>query len=195
MEEEEEEEDKAEEPVSNLRDELQDFDGNEEIDLKEAYDSCKLASAYMNPTKYPSEFENVMESREQAKKIMSKFNETLLKAIMENEEAIQNLRKEHPDSENQEFTPSNFAISKTTLQTCMEFLKENEVEIDSWIESLDECEKLKKILKIFFTLCSTYNKEEWCMFPHIIDDATFFAGAKQALLNDAALLGKRFGFS
>jgi hypothetical protein len=34
----------------------------------------------------------------------------------------------------------------------MEFLKENEVEIDQWIEDLDGCDKLRKILKIFFTL-------------------------------------------
>jgi len=110
---------------------------------------------------------------------MRKFNETLLKAIMENEEAIQNLQN-NSDAESQNFDPSNFTISKTTLQTCLEFLKDNEIEIDSWIDSLDKCEKLKKFLKIFFTLSSTYNKEEWCIFPHILDDSTFFNGAKQA---------------
>jgi hypothetical protein len=68
----------------------------------------------------------------------------------------------------------------------MDFLRDNEVEIESWIDSLDDCDKLKKILKIFFTLCSSYNKEAWCMFPSIIDDETFFAGAKEALQRDAA---------
>jgi hypothetical protein len=72
----------------------------------------------------------------------------------------------------------------------MEFLKENEVEIDQWIEDLDGCDKLKKILKIFFTLSSSYNKESWCMFPSILDDETFYSGAKTALQNDATQLGK-----
>jgi hypothetical protein len=69
-------------------------------------------------------------------------------------------------------------------------LKENEVEIDTWINEADENEKVKKILKIWFTLSSTYNKEEWCSFPMILDDEAFYAGAKEVLLREAEQLGK-----
>ena len=82
--------------------------------MKKAYEACKLASAYMNPTKYPSDFEGILDSKEKAHTIMSKFAETLLKAIMENEEALQDLRAEYPDAENDEFDPYNFTISKST---------------------------------------------------------------------------------
>ena len=64
------------------------------------------------------------------------------------------------------------------------------MEIDSWINDADENEKIKKIFKVFFTLNSVYNKESWCQFPHILDDDVFYAGAKQALLDDAQMLGK-----
>lgn len=64
------------------------------------------------------------------------------------------------------------------------------MDIDSWINDADDSEKLKKILKIFFTLNSSYNKEEWCQFPNILDEEAFYAGAKQTLMRDAEQLGK-----
>jgi len=86
-------------------------------------------------------------------------------------------------------------VSKHTKTACVDFLEENDVDIDSWINDLDDCEKLKKVLKVFFTLNSNYNKEEWCMFPNILDDEAFYVGAKEALVNDAAMLGKSFDFN
>jgi len=64
-------------------------------------------------------------------------------------------------------------------------LKENEIEIDSWIEDANDNEKVKKILKIWFTLISSYNNQDWCKFPKILDDEVFYNGAKEILLNEA----------
>ena len=64
------------------------------------------------------------------------------------------------------------------------------MEIDSWIDSADESEKVKKALKLFFTVNASYNKEDWARLPQILDDETFWAGAKIALQNDAPMLGK-----
>ena len=64
------------------------------------------------------------------------------------------------------------------MTACIDFLKDSDVDIESWINDADESEKVKKVLKIFFTLNSTYNKEEWCSFPSVLDDDMFWAGAK-----------------
>ena len=72
------------------------------------------------------------------------------------------MRTDHPDAEKQSFNPSTFQVSKLTKSACIDFLKENDVDIESWIADADDSEKLKKVLKIFFTLNSSYNKEEWC---------------------------------
>jgi hypothetical protein len=74
---------------------------------------------------------------------------------MSNEELIQQLRSDHPEAEKQpEISSAAFQVSKLTKTACIDFLKENDVEIDTWISDADNCEKLKKILKIFFTLNS-----------------------------------------
>lgn len=54
----------------------------------------------------------------------------------------------------------------------------------------DDNEKVKKILKVWFTLCKSYNREAWCQFPNILDDDTFYPNAKVILLTEAQLLGK-----
>lgn len=71
-------------------------------------------------------------------------------------------------------------------------MKDSDVEIDTWINEADESEKVKKVLKIFFTLNSAYNNQEWCMFPTILDDELFWTGAKNVLNSEAANLGKSF---
>ena len=76
-------------------------------------------------------------------------------------------------------------MSKLTKTACIDFLKENDVEIDTWINDADDSEKLKKILKIFFTLNSQYNKDDWCQFPSILNEEIFYAGAKEVLTKDA----------
>ena len=68
------------------------------------------------------------------------------------------------------------------------------MDIDSWVNDADESEKVKKALKLFFTLSSAYNKEEWCLFPQVLDDEAFWQGARSALVNDAELLGMSFYF-
>lgn len=115
-----------------------------------------------------------------------------MQEVMNNEEMLERVRSENPDAEKHEFIKEHFQVSKLTNTGCLDFLKENDVEIDCWIEDCDGNEKVKKILKIWFTLSSTYNKEDWCRFPNILDDEIFYAGAKQALINDAKNLCKIF---
>ena len=123
------------------------------------------------------------------------LNDNLLKEVMANEELLEQLRQDHPEAEKQaETTLANFQISKHTKSACIDFLKDSDVDIDSWVNDADESEKVKKALKLFFTLSSAYNKEEWCLFPQVLDDEAFWQGARSALVNDAALLGMSFYF-
>jgi len=69
-------------------------------------------------------------------------------------------------------------------------LKDNEIEIDTWIEDANDNEKVRKILKIWFTLSATHNQQDWCKFPKILDDENFYAYAKEVLQNEAQSLGK-----
>ena len=69
-------------------------------------------------------------------------------------------------------------MSKHTKTACIDFLQDSDVDIDSWLADAEESEKVKKVLKIFFTLTSAFNKEEWCLFPAVLDDEAFWAGAK-----------------
>jgi hypothetical protein len=117
------------------------------------------------------------------------LNENLLKEVMGSEEQVESIRSSHPDAENATQSAA-FAVSKHTKSSCIDFLKDCDVEIDTWIDSADESEKVKKALKLFFTVSSSYNKEDWCRFPQILDEETFWAGAKQALQADAQMLGK-----
>lgn len=81
-------------------------------------------------------------------------------------------------------------MSKTTRGTCIEFLADNDVELSSWISEANENERVKKILKIWFTLIREYNQEQWCKFPAILDDDQFYPNAKMVLLQEAQMLGK-----
>lgn len=117
------------------------------------------------------------------------MNENVLKEVMANEELIESIRTSNPEAENAQ-QPGAFSVSKHTKSSCIDFLKDCDVEIDQWIDSADESEKVKKALKLFFTVNSSYNKEEWCKFPQVLDDETFWAGAKVALQADAQMLGK-----
>ena len=49
----------------------------------------------------------------------------------------------------------------------------------------DDNEKVKKILKIWFTLNKEKNTEGWCKFPSILDTERFYANAKVVLLKEA----------
>lgn len=65
--------------------------------------------SYIDPTKYPSELGDSIESKDQALNILRQLNENLLKELMNNEELIQTLRTDHPEAEKQE-TPSASAF-------------------------------------------------------------------------------------
>ena len=76
-------------------------------------------------------------------------------------------------------------MSKHTKTGCIEFLKDMDVEINMWINDADDNERVKKILKIWFTLNNRHNKEEWCKFPNVLNDEQFYKHAKEVLLNEA----------
>jgi len=82
---------------------------------------------------------------------------------MENEEIIETLRQAHPNADNLfEGLEDSFTVSKSTKNTCIEFLAENDVEISSWISGVQENSRVKNILRLWFTLFRPYNREEWC---------------------------------
>jgi hypothetical protein len=110
---------------------------------------------------------------------------------MNNEGIIQKLRTEHPEAEKGDGCLGHeFQVSKHTQQAVVDFLKENDVEIELWIDDLESSAKFRKILKVFFLLNSNYNKEEWCQFPQILQDDAFLEQAKEVLQRDAAKLSK-----
>jgi hypothetical protein len=76
---------------------------------------------------------------------------------MKNEEQIESLRGV-ADVEKYDFNRAAFNLSKHTKSACIEFLKDNEIEIDTWIEDANDNEKVRKILKIWFTLSATHNQ-------------------------------------
>jgi hypothetical protein len=116
--------------------------------------------------------------KQSALELVKDLNDKLMQEVIKNEEQIENIRNGTPEAEKHEFNKDNFSLSKHTKSACIEFLKETDIEIDSWINDADDNDKVKKILKIWFTLSATYNKEEWCQFPKILDDEAFYAGAK-----------------
>jgi hypothetical protein len=138
---------------------------------------AREVQAYLEPNKYPTEIDEQFENKELALGAIKILNENLLKEVMGSEEQVESIRSSYPDAENA-VQSAAFSVSKHTKSSCIDFLKDCDVEIDTWIDSADESEKVKKALKLFFTVSSSYNKEEWCKFPNIIDDETFWAGAK-----------------
>jgi hypothetical protein len=68
-----------------------------------------------------------------------------MKELMANEELIDQLRTDHPEADKQQEAQSlaNFQLSKHTKSACVDFLKDNDVEIDTWIEDVDSSEKVK----------------------------------------------------
>jgi succinate dehydrogenase flavin-adding protein (antitoxin of CptAB toxin-antitoxin module) len=116
--------------------------------------------------------------------LVKELTDKLMAELLRNEELIESLRSSNPDIDKaiSEMSPEKFTISKSTKNTCIEFLAENDVEISEWISNVDECERVKKILRVWFTLCKSYNKEPWCSFPEILDIDTFYPSAKVTLL-------------
>lgn len=132
-----------------------------------------------------------MAGKSQAAAVLSSLNDTLLKEIMSNEELIESIKTSNPDADKpSQNTAATFKLSKNADQCCIEFLKENDVELSNWIEQVESSEKVLKILKLHFTLVSTYNQEWWCQFPAIIENSLFWQGAQQALESDAQSLSK-----
>lgn len=106
---------------------------------------------------------------------------------MHNEELIESLRQKYPEADKVggDLTKEKFQVSKTTKGTCIEFLADNDVELMSWISEANENDRVKKILKLWFTLLKEYNHEAWCTFPTILDDEQFYPHAKIVLLQEA----------
>ena len=178
-----------------MRDELQelsDFEPNqqEDVNYDELLEQAKEIKSYLDPTKYLSEVGDSLD-KQQAITVAKDLNDQLMQEVVNNELQIEKLRTEHPEAEKHEFNKDAFQVSKLTKSGCLEFLKDNDVEIDSWINDADDNEKVKKILKIWFTLSQTYNKEDWCQFPKVLDDEAFYQGAKDVLLREAEMLGNQ----
>ena len=72
--------------------------------------------------------------------------------------------------------------------SCIDFLSENDVSIETWINDAEGNEKVRKILQLWFTLNSKYNQLPWCQFPDILNEEIFYPEAKLALEEDAKTL-------
>lgn len=64
------------------------------------------------------------------------------------------------------------------------------MDISSWISEADDSDLVKKTLKIWFTLCKSYNQQPWCRFPSVLDTDEFYPNAKVVLLTEAQMLCK-----
>lgn len=81
---------------------------------------------------------------------------------MENEEIIETLRSSNPNADSIfEGIEDNFSVSKTAKSCSIEFLAENDVEISGWISEVQENDRVKNVLRVWFSLFRPYNQEEW----------------------------------
>jgi hypothetical protein len=118
--------------------------------------------------------------------LVRELNDKVMQEVLRNEELIESLRQSNPEADKSgDLNKEKFHISKSTKSTCIEFLEDNDVEISSWIGEANENDKVKRILKVWFTLTNEYNKKAWCSFPEILDDDSFYANAKIVLLTEA----------
>lgn len=81
--------------------------------------------------------------------------------LLHYEEQIETMRAEGLAEKAPALDPDGFKISRTTNTTCIEFLAENDVEISAWISEAAENERVKKILRVWFTLFKPYNEQPW----------------------------------
>lgn len=114
---------------------------------------------------------------------LSELTSALVNNIMINEEFIDSQSKTFPEADKLvgNLGKEPFAISKSTRNTSIEFLLDYDVPLEQWIGELDN-EKVKKTLRIWFSLQPRYNKEDWCTLPGILDDEQFLQGAKLVLI-------------
>jgi len=112
------------------------------------------------------------------------INDRIMQDVMKNEEFIDSLRQSHADADKiaANLGKEPFTISKITKGTSIEFLIDNEVPLESWIGDIDDNEKVKKILKVWFTLQGRYNQKEWCAFPANLDHTHFYEGGAKLVL-------------
>jgi hypothetical protein len=77
---------------------------------------------------------------------------------MENEEIIENLRQSYPNADNLfDGLEDSFTVSKATKSCSIEFLAENDVEITAWISEIASNDRVKNILRVWFSLFRPYN--------------------------------------
>jgi hypothetical protein len=128
-------------------------------------------------------------SKDEAITLVKDMSEKVMQEVLKNEEQIENLRQSHPDADNDKPLPP-FVLSKQRKSHCIDFLEESSEDISNWIGAVDDNDRVKKILKIWFTLFQPYNQQPWCQFPAILNDDEFYPNAKVTLLTDAQHLGK-----
>ena len=74
---------------------------------------------------------------------------------------IETLRSSHPNIDNLfEGIEDSFTVSKTAKSCSIEFLTENDVEITSWITEVEGNDRVKNVLRVWFSLFKPYNQNE-----------------------------------
>lgn len=106
--------------------------------------------------------------------------------LMENEELIGQMA----EVPNFEINVADFKVSKDSEMCAIDFIRENDVTLDTWIEEADSSDKVVKILKIWFQFYANHNAQSWCNLPQVLDDSLFMTEAKKVLDDEAQSLCK-----
>ena len=83
--------------------------------------------------------------------------------LFQNEELVHNLKAEANAEIEKALNglQESFKISNTTKVTCIDFFTDMDVEISEWISDINESEKTKNVLRLWFSLLKPYNQQEW----------------------------------
>ena len=77
---------------------------------------------------------------------------------MDNEEMIESLRSSNPNADSIfEGLEDSFQVTKKS-KSSLDFLAEYDVEITSWISEIAENDRVKNILRVWFSLFKPYNE-------------------------------------
>lgn len=161
------------------------------IDFDEFLQQVKEINSYLSKEIQRTDIpEDKIADREAALHLARDLNESVVLDLMKNEETIMAIRNDHPDAEAFKLDETKFQLKKQT-KGVLDFLQEDgDQAIENWIGEVDESERVKKILRLWFTLVKSFNQHPWTAYPAILSDDVFYPNAKVVLLTEAQMLGK-----
>jgi hypothetical protein len=96
-------------------------------------------------------------------KLVKELHDIVVSELVQNEELVQTLKAEANGEIEKALNglQESFKISNTTKVTCIDFFSDMDVEISEWISDINDSEKTKNILRLWFSLLKPYNQQEW----------------------------------